>query len=67
MTEQEVLQSFRRNEDGSWQALRSVQISAGGVGMTIGPGMSFSRGIQFMGVDLAAYLDSLAAKYGVPR
>jgi hypothetical protein len=59
MTEIEVLQSFRRNANGSWTALKPFSIG----GVSAGPGISFSRGVAFSGLDLAALLDQLAAKY----
>jgi hypothetical protein len=59
MTEVEFLQSFARNLDGSWRAIKPVQI--GGVGM--GPGVAFGHGVSMGGVNVAATLDQLAAKY----
>lgn len=59
MTEVEFLQCFRRNFDGTWAAVKPVNI--GGVGM--GPGVSFSRGVSMGGMEVAAVLDQLAAKY----
>jgi hypothetical protein len=59
MTEIEVLQCFRRNGPGSWTAIKPFQI--GGVSMS--PGVSFTRGVVMNGVDMAAQLDQLAAKY----
>ena len=59
MTELEVLQSFRRNADGTWTAVRGFTVG----GVSMGPGVSFSRGVSFSGVDMASELDALAAKY----
>jgi hypothetical protein len=59
MTELEVLQSFRRNANGSWTPLKTVTIG----GITVGPGVAFTPGVAFSGLDLAALLNQLAAKY----
>jgi hypothetical protein len=59
MNEVEFLQSFRRDGDGSWSAIKPINI--GGVGM--GPGVSFTRGVSMGGIEVAAALDQLAAKY----
>jgi hypothetical protein len=65
MTELEVLRSFERQPNGMWACARSVKITGPAGEMSIGPGMSFSRGASFMGVNLAEILDNLALKYGV--
>jgi len=44
---------FTHNANGTWTP--NVRVTLGGVSM--GPGVTFSRGIQFGGVDLAAELD----------
>jgi hypothetical protein len=60
MTEIEILQCFRRNANGSWTGVKECQIG----GMTMGLGNVFGRnGIVVNGVDVAAFLDRLAAKY----
>lgn len=59
MTEIELLQCFRRNGNGTWSALKSITVG----GVTMGPGVSFSRGVSFSGVDVAHLLDQLAIKY----
>ena len=59
MTEIEVLQSFRRNANGSWTPLRPVSLN----GITMGTGVAFTQGVSFGGVDLAAELNRLAAKF----
>ena len=59
MTDIEVLQCFRRNADGTWTATKPFSIG----GVSMGPGVSFSRGVAFSGVDLASMLDQLAARY----
>ena len=59
MNEHEILQSFRRNSDGTWTALKSVAVS----GVRMEASVVFSRGALFSGIDVAAYLDHLAATY----
>ena len=59
MTQQNVCGAFQRNDNGTWTSIDSATISGPGGGIIqIGPGMTFSRGVQFMGVDLAAWLDA---------
>lgn len=54
--------AFRNNGDGSWTSIAIVTISSPGGGhIQIGPGMTFSRGVRFMGIDLAALLDANCA------
>ena len=64
MTELEVLDSFQRQPNGMWACVRPVTIKGPSGEISIGPGMSFSRGVAFMGIDLAAMLDELALKHG---
>ncbi len=59
MNEHEILQSFRHNGNGTWSPLKTVAV--GGVSME--PGVIFSRGVPFGGIDVAAYLDDLAERY----
>jgi hypothetical protein len=59
MNEHEILQSFRHNSDGAWTPLRTVAVA----GVTMEPGVVFSRGMLFSGIDVAAYLDDLATNY----
>jgi hypothetical protein len=44
---------FVRNANGSWSPL--VPVTIGGV--TMGPGVAFTPGVMFSGVDLAALLE----------
>ncbi len=59
MNPHEILQSFRRNPDGTWTALKSVAIA----GNRMDASVVFARGLSFSGIDVAAYLDNLAATY----
>jgi hypothetical protein len=53
-----VCQQFRRNQDGSWTSTGSVTIENPSGKVGIGPGMTFTRGVGFMGIELAALLDA---------
>jgi hypothetical protein len=59
MTELDFLKAFRRNPNGSWTPTTTVTIGS----VTMGPGVAFSVGVAFGGVDVAAELNRLAAKY----
>ena len=51
--------AFRRNANGTWTSVRAVTISREGGGqIQIGAGVTFSRGVLWMGVNLAALLDA---------
>ena len=52
-----VCDSFRRNPNGSWTSVAAVTIQGPAGQVQIGPGMTFTRGVIFMGLDLAAWLD----------
>lgn len=67
MTEKEILQCFRREPSGMWRCVRGVTLSGPNGSIGMGPGMSFGRGVAFMGIDLASYLDGLVARYGAPQ
>ena len=48
---------FVQNADGSWSPNKQVVIEGPNGTITIGPGMSFRKGVQFMGVDIAEVLE----------
>jgi hypothetical protein len=59
MTTMNPCQAFRKNSNGSWTSVQSVTISnPNGGQIQIGAGVTFTRGVMFMGVDLAAWLDA---------
>lgn len=58
MTDEQLLAAFRRNPNGTWTPLQTVQIG----GVTMGPGVSFSEGVSFSGVDVAALLNAAARR-----
>ena len=49
--------AFVKNADGSWSALRSVQIHGAGEGLTIREGSVLRPGAVFRGIDLGSALD----------
>lgn len=49
--------AFQRNPNGSWTSIKSVTINGPNGQIQISPGMTFIRGVLFMGLDLAAWLD----------
>jgi len=49
--------SFKKNQDGSWTSIKAVEIQGPSGSIKIGPGMTFNRGVSFMGLDLAKLLD----------
>lgn len=57
MQQQIPCDAFQKNPDGSWTCIKPVTISGPTGQIQIGPGMTFNRGVQFMGVDLAELLD----------
>jgi hypothetical protein len=59
MNPHEILQSFRHNSDGTWTPLRTVAVA----GVTMKPGVVFSRSMLVSGIDVAAFLDDLAMNY----
>jgi hypothetical protein len=44
---------FVRNPDGSWSPMRPVTLN----GVTMGPGVKFTPGVSFGGINLAAVLN----------
>ena len=49
--------AFQKNPDGSWSAMRSVDIYAGGRNLPIREGSRFKPGAAFLGTDIAKQLD----------
>jgi hypothetical protein len=44
---------FTRNPNGSWSALKPITLN----GISFGPGVAFTAGVSFGGVDLASILN----------
>ena len=65
MTDHELLSHFQRQPNGAWACVKPTQISGPNGSVSIGPGASFGRGVQFMGINLAEELDAAAARLGI--
>ena len=52
-----VSSAFRLGPAGSWICVRSATVTIGNRIMQVESGMMFTRGVRFMGVDVAAWLD----------
>jgi len=52
--------AFERNPDGSWSCVRNVTLEGPGGRMQVTAGARFYRGMVYMGVDLARYLEAHA-------
>jgi len=48
---------FCRNHDGSWTCMSAVEFNGPSGRIQVAPGSRFYRGTNFMGFDLAAWLD----------
>jgi hypothetical protein len=58
------LRSFRREASGTWTCLAAATIDHPKGRIQVTPGSCFSPGTNFMGVDLAAWLDEQTADQG---
>ena len=57
----DILTSFHRDANGTWTCLDAVTIEHPRGRIQVTPGSRFSPGTNFMGVDLAAWLDEQLA------
>lgn len=59
MTEQEqpILDRFKKNPDGTWTSIKAAPLKVKNRTITIGEGMTFTKGEPFMFIDVAEYLD----------
>ena len=48
---------FTKREDGVWVGLKPCLVPGNSGPVRVGPGMEFVEGIQYMGVDIAAWLE----------
>ena len=64
---QDFWKAFRRNPDGSWTCVAPATLEGpGGRRIQVTPGSSFVRGTNFMGIDLAEWLDANAVNAAAP-
>ena len=54
------IDAFRRNADGSWCCIRNVTLNGPNGRIQVTEGATFRRGMSFMGIDLAGFLDQQA-------
>jgi hypothetical protein len=57
MAEGDVRDAFWRNEDGSWICIDPITIEHPNGRMQVSPGTTLRRGVPYMGIDLAKWLD----------
>jgi len=50
-------QAFRKNEKGDWECILACAIDIDNKEIAFTPGHSYTKGIPFGGVDVAAYMD----------
>ena len=50
-------EAFKKNPNGSWTCIKPVTIKGPKGEIGIGVGMTFTRGVSFMGINLAELLD----------
>ena len=53
----DYITSFRRDGEGTWICVTPTTIAHPNGRIQVPAGSSFHRGVEFMGVDLAAWLD----------
>jgi len=49
--------AFQKNDDGSYSVTKPVVIKGPNGEINLNPGMTFRRGVMFMGIDIAKTLD----------
>jgi hypothetical protein len=59
VSNQRVLEAFRRDGDGCWTCLRAVHIDHPSGRIEVAAGTRIARGSRFMGVPLAEWLEDL--------
>ena len=55
--EDDFASAFSLTPEGHWLCVRSVAVPIHSRTMQVEPGMVFARGVRYMGVDLASWLD----------
>jgi hypothetical protein len=69
MNDPKVLQSFKRNPDGTWTCIREVRIATDMGDLTIRPGQTFNPkgGLQMSGVNWGEHLEWMWSRPGRPQ
>jgi hypothetical protein len=60
----EVLKAFRRDSDGTWVCVESATFDGPNGRIQVTPGSAFAPGTEFMGADIAKWLDEQLARFG---
>ena len=64
MAERDVRDAFWRDQDGSWICIDPITIEHPKGRMQVSPGTTIKRGVPFMGIDLATWLDQQTTNSG---
>jgi len=57
-----ICQAFQKHSDGSWSSISSTTIQGPNGSVQINPGLTFRKGVVFMGIELATWLDENCSK-----
>jgi hypothetical protein len=60
----EVLKGFRRESNGTWVCVETRTFEGPNGRVQVTPGTAFKPGAQFMGADIAKWLDEQLAIFG---
>lgn len=52
-----ILDRFKKNPDGTWTCTRATSIKVGNRVLAINQGMTFTKGVPYLVVDVAEWLD----------
>jgi hypothetical protein len=55
--EKSLSDAFEKDSDGNWHCINAISIEMENRMIVIAEGMTFTKGVQFMGVDVAQWLD----------
>ena len=61
------IRNFVRDGDGCWRCIAPAELQVAAGRIQVAPGMTFTRGTMFMGLDLASLLDEHYQRYGSRR
>ena len=58
--DQAILDHFQKNSDGTWTCTRATSIKVGNRVLAINKDMTFTRGVPYLVVDVAEWLEGHA-------
>jgi hypothetical protein len=64
---QKFSRAFKHNPDGSWTCIAAATLEGPQGRIQVTPGSTFAKGTQFMGIDIAAWLEAQAKSYRLPE